>query len=59
MYFINIFINSLIHDVLYRTNFSISEDAHVILTQSEHGLYAYVCIIPVCWASELILLTIS
>ena len=39
-----------------RTNFRISEDVHVILTQSEHGLYAYVCVIPMLFVSEVILL---
>jgi len=30
-------------NVLCRTQFSMSQDANVILTQSELGLYAYVC----------------
>jgi len=33
--------------VFCSTQFNISEDANVILTQSEHGLYAYVCIISI------------
>jgi len=63
--FVNIFIclfmyrvriYSFIFGLLCRTNFSISEDAHVILTQSEHGLYAYVCVIFVLLIPEVILL---
>jgi len=58
LYLDNLFIHSLVHGVLCRTNFNISEDAHVILTESEHGLYAYVRVISMLLLSEVILLPV-